>query len=425
VVGLLATTCSEMKPITMKNHRIVITGLGVVTPLGSTLESFWNGLVRGQNGVGPITLFDASAFPVKVAAEVKGFDPTQYMGMKRADRSGRCAQFAVSAARMAMTCAGLDMAKERAERVGVIIGTSGMPELLAEQADIIAKKGPMRVDPLIVSKFRASMVPAHVGLDVGAKGINTSINSACASGNDALGIALNFLRSGCADVIITGGAGTNVTPLAIAATNRIGALSRVSDPETACRPFDANRSGFVYGEGSGILVLETLEHAERRGAVILAELAGAGWSFDSHSETTPQAEQEAVAMHLAMQDADIAPEQIDYINAHGTGTRLNDITETQAIKQAFNDRAYQIPLSSNKSMIGHLGCASGAVEAIASVMTIRDNILPPTIHYETRDPECDLDYVPNKAREKRVNVILSNSFGLGGQNCCLVIRRFI
>jgi 3-oxoacyl-[acyl-carrier-protein] synthase II len=346
------------------------------------------------------------------------------MDIKRADRAGRCAQFAVAATRMAMASANLDMNSERAERVGIVIGTSGMPELLAEQADIIARKGPMRVDPLIVSKFRASMVPAHVGLEIGAKGLNTSINSACASGNDAMGTALTFLRGGLADVIITGGSGTNVTPLAIAGTNRIGALSREPDPEKACRPFDLNRSGFVYGEGAGILILETLEHAEKRGAAILAELAGAGWSFDAHSETTPQAEQEAEAMKFAMKDAGVSIPQIDYINAHGTGTKLNDATETRAVKLAFGDAAFKIPMSSNKSMIGHLGCASGSVEAVASVLTIRDNIIPPTIHYETPDPDCDLDYIPNKARVKQVNTILTNSFGLGGQNCSLVIKRF-
>jgi 3-oxoacyl-[acyl-carrier-protein] synthase II len=239
-----------------------------------------------------------------------------------------------------------------------------------------------------------------------------------------MGTALTFLRGGLADVIITGGAGTNVTPLAIAGTNRIGALSREPDPEKACRPFDLNRSGFVYGEGAGILVLETLEHAEKRGAAIMAELAGAGWSFDAHSETTPQAEQEAEAMKFAMKDAGVSIPQIDYINAHGTGTKLNDATETRAVKLAFGDAAYSIPMSSNKSMIGHLGCASGSVEAVASVLTIRDNIIPPTIHYETPDPDCDLDYVPNKARSRQVNTILTNSFGLGGQNCSLVIKRF-
>jgi 3-oxoacyl-[acyl-carrier-protein] synthase II len=285
--------------------RVVITGIGAITPLGLTVESFWEGLTSGKNGIAPISQFDTSNFPVKVAGEVRGFDPTHYMNEKRADRAGRCAQFAVAATRMAVESARLDMSQEIAERVGVIIGTSGMPELLAEQLDIIIKKGPMRVDPLVVSKFRASMVPAHVGLEIGAKGINSSVNSACNSGNDALGTALNLLRLGQADIILAGGAGTNITPLSLAVTSRIGALSREADPNKACRPFDLNRNGFVYGEGAGMLVLETLEHAENRRAQIMAELAGAGWSFDAYSETSPELQQRANAMTGAMQDAGI------------------------------------------------------------------------------------------------------------------------
>jgi 3-oxoacyl-[acyl-carrier-protein] synthase II len=404
--------------------KVVVTGMGAVTPLGLTVASFWRGLVAGQNGIGPITLFDASSFPVKVAGELKGFDPTNYMDEKRADRTGRCAQMALAATRMAIQDARLDMSRETPERIGVIIGTNGMPELLAEQANIIASKGAMRIDPLVVSKFRASMVPAHVGLEIGAKGINSSINSACNSGNDALGMALSFLRLGYADVIVAGGAGANITALAIAATNRIGALSREADPARACRPFDLNRNGFVYGEGAGILILETLEHAQKRGAAMLVELAGVGWSFDAYSETAPEIEQRANAFKAAMYDARVSPLDIDYINAHGTGTRQNDIVETQAIKMAFAATGYVPPISANKSMIGHLGCAAGAVEAIASVLTIQQGIIPPTIHYETPDPECDLDYVPNAARPQKVNICLANSFGLGGQNCSLVFRRY-
>ena len=404
--------------------RVVITGMGVVSPLGVTVDSFWQALLAGQNGIRPISLFDVANFPVKVSGEVQDFDPSLYMDMKRADRSGRCSQFAVAATLMAMASAGLDMSREDATRVGVVIGTSGMPELLAEQAEVISKKGPARIDPLVVSKFRASMVPAHVGLEIGAKGVNTSINSACASGNDALGVALTFLRAGNADVILSGGSGTNVTPLAIAGTNRIGALSRESDPEKACCPFSLERSGFVYGEGAGMLVLETLNHARARGVVILAELAGAGWSFDSFSETMPQMEQEAAAMKLALADAGITPEDLDYVSAHGTGTKLNDLTETRALKAALGAKAYHLPVSTIKSMIGHLGCASGAVQAVAGVLSIRDNVVTPTIHYKTPDPDCDLDYVPNTYRSQKVDTLLSNSFGLGGQNCSLVIRRF-
>jgi 3-oxoacyl-[acyl-carrier-protein] synthase II len=405
--------------------RVVITGMGVVSPLGSTLESFWEGLVSGRNGIGLITKFDASNFPVKVAGEVKDFDPSRFMEEKRTDRTGLCAQFAIAATRMGLSSANLDMSHEIPERVGVIIGTSGMPELLPEQAEIISKKGPMRVDPLMMSKFRASMVPAHVGLEIGAKGVNTSINSACNSGNDALGMALNFLRLGQADVILAGGAGTNVTSIAFALTNRLGALSREPDPEKACRPFDLNRTGFVYGEGAGMLVLETLEHAERRNAPILAELAGVGWSFDAYSETSPEIEQRANGMKMALADARILPIDVDYINAHGTGTKQNDTVETQSIKMIFGQSSFVPPISSNKSMIGHLACAAGAVETIASVLTIRNGIIPPTIHYETPDPDCDLDYVPNIARKQPVNVCLANSFGLGGQNCTLIIRRFV
>jgi len=402
---------------------VVITGLGAITPLGLTVAELWHGLISGMNGIGLITQFDTTNLPVKVAAEVRGFDPARYMDVKKADRTGRCTQFALAATRMAMESAGLDMSREQAERVGVIIGTAGMPDMLAEQGEILKNKGPRRIDPLLISKYRASMVPAHVGLEIGAKGPNTSVNSACNSSNDALGIALNFLRLGHADVMIAGGAGTNVSPLGLAATSLIGALSREADPEKACRPFDLNRSGFVYGDGAGILVLETLEHARGRGAPILAELAGAGWAFDAFSETVPVAEQEAVAMKAALKDAGVTPEDVDYINAHGTSTLLNDGTETRAIKTVFGDRAYRIPISSNKSMLGHLACAAGAVEAIATVMTIREGIIPPTIHYQTPDPECDLDYVPNQARANSVDVCLSNSFGLGGQNCSLIIRR--
>jgi len=268
------------------------------------------------------------------------------------------------------------------------------------------------------------MVTAQVGLEIGARGPNTAINSACASGSDAIGIAFNHLRLGHADVIIAGGAEAGVNPIAVSSTARVGALSREKDPNRASRPFDLNRDGFVASEGAGLMVLENLEHAQKRGAPILAELVGAGWSFDAYNETAPDAETQAIAMRMALQDAGIGPEEVDYINAHGTSTRLNDIAETRAIKMVFGDRAYRIPISSNKSMIGHLACAAGAVEAVAAVMTIREGIIPPTIHYETADPQCDLDYVPNKARRQPVDVCMSNSFGMGGQNCSLIFRRF-
>jgi 3-oxoacyl-[acyl-carrier-protein] synthase II len=408
----------------LPNHKVVITGLGAVTPLGLSAEDYWQGLISGKNGVGLITRFDASSYPVKVAAEVKGFDPTQYMTDKRADRTSLCSQFAIAAARMAVASARLDMSRERAERVGVVLATSGGIHLLAgEQGEILRRRGPMRIDPLLLNKIAPSMVPTQVGLEIGARGPNTSCNSACSSGNDALGNALNHIRLGHADVIFAGGAETQVTPVAIACCGIVGALSRNSDPQQACRPFDRNRSGMVFGDGAGIMVLESYEHARERGAPILAELAGAGWSFDAYNETAPDAEQQALAMKAALDDADTPPEAVDYVNAHGTSTRLNDVTETRAIKLVFGERAYRIPVSSNKSMIGHIACGAAAVEAVAAVMTIMNGIIPPTINYQTPDPDCDLDYVPNTARRQAVSVCLSNSFGMGGQNCCLIIKR--
>ncbi len=404
-------------------RRVVITGMGAVTPLGNSVGELWQSLIAGKNGIGPITQFDASAFPVKLAAEVKNFEAGDYMHLKRADRCGRCARFAIAASRMALESAELIIDPQNANRIGVIIGTNGMPNSLAAQEEILKKRGPIRVDPLMISKYGASMVAGHIGLEFGARGPNTSLNSACTSGSDAIGNALNFLRLGYADVMITGGAATNVTTLGLAGAARMGALSREPDPEKACRPFDLNRDGFTYGEGAGILILESLEHALERNAPVLAELAGAGWSFDAFNETAPDPQQQAKAIQAAIQDAGITTDDIDYVNAHGTSTRLNDDAETQALKIVCGQRAYRIPVSSNKSMTGHLACAAGAIEAIASVMTIQKEIIPPTIHYETPDPECDLDYVPNKARPQAIDVCLSNSFGLGGQNCSLIIRR--
>ena len=411
------------KEVNLSDPKVVITGVGAITPLGLTVEDYWQGLINGRSGIDLITLFDASSFPVKVAAEVKDFEPTNYMHIKRADRTARCAQFAIAATKMALDSARLDMTREQPERVGVVIATTGAVTLLAEQGDILRKRGPMRIDPLLITKIAPSMVPAQVGLELGARGPNSSLNSACASGSDALGTALNHLRLDHAEVMIAGGAEANINPIEIASTGRVGALSREANPQRACRPFDLNRSGMVFGDGAGILLLETYEHAQKRGAPMLAELAGAGWSFDAYNETAPDAELQAVAMRMALQDAGISAEEVDYINAHGTGTKLNDAAETKAIKMVFGEKAYKVPISSNKSMIGHLACAAGAVEAVATVMTISNGIIPPTINYETPDPDCDLDYVPNEARHQVINVCLSNSFGMGGQNCCIVVKK--
>jgi 3-oxoacyl-[acyl-carrier-protein] synthase II len=325
---------------------------------------------------------------------------------------------------MAVESAHLDLNRENRQKAGVVIATAGAITLLADLGEVLRSRGPMRIDPLLLSKIAASMVSTQVGLELGVQGPNTTVNSACASGSDALGTALNLMRLGHADVIIAGGAEQQVNPVAVAVTGILGAISREPDPAKACRPFDLNRKGMVFGDGAGLLVLETLEHARARGAVILAELAGAGWSFDAFSETAPDAEQQAAAMASALRDGGVSANDVDYINAHGTGTKLNDAAETKAIKIVFGERAYKIPISSNKSMLGHLACAAGSIEAVASVLTIQRGVIPPTINYETPDPDCDLDYVPNKARQQKVNVCLSNSFGMGGQNCCVVIKRY-
>ena len=403
----------------------MITGLGAVTPIGLNVEEFWQGLAGGKNGVGLITAFDTTKYAVKLAAEVKGFNPEKYMPLKRVDRTSRPIHMAIAAARMAIESAKLDLAQEKKERIGTVIATSGMMNVLVEQGAILNSRGPNRIDPLLAGKVGPNMVGVQVGMEFGLRGPNSTLNSACASGSDSLGTAMNHIRLGHADVMVAGGSDASVTPITVAATGIVGALSKNPDPQTASRPFDLNRNGFVFGEGSGMLVLESYEHARNRGATILAELAGAGWSFDAYNDTAPYAETQAIAMKNALDDAGVAPEVIDYINAHGTSTQLNDATETNAVKMVFGKRAYQIPMSSNKSMIGHLATAAGSVEAVATVLTILHKTLPPTINYQTPDPACDLDYVPNKARQQAVQTCLSNSFGLGGQNCCLVIKRMV
>jgi 3-oxoacyl-[acyl-carrier-protein] synthase II len=396
--------------------------MGVVSPLGLTVEEHWNGLTNGKNGIGPVTVMDVSKFPVFVAGEVRNFEPLDYMDIKRVDRTGRCSQYAIAAAKMALESAGIDMSKMNPERVGTVVATSGMTSLLIDQKEKLMTK-PRRLDPLLINKVGPSLVAAQVGLVLGAKGLNTTINSACASGSDALGTALMHLRLGHADVLMAGGSEVSVNIIAIGTCSAVGALSKEEDPDKASRPFDLNRNGFVFGDGAGIVILETYEHAAERGAPILAELAGVGWSFDAYNETAPDAEQQAVAMNNAIKDAGLSSNDIDHINAHGTSTKLNDSAETAATKIVFGERAYKIPMSSNKSMTGHLACAAGSVEAIAAVKTIETGVIPPTINYETPDPECDLDYVPNEARQQKVDIVLSSSFGMGGQNCCVVIRR--
>ena len=408
----------------MDKRRIVITGMGAVTPLGLTVDEFWAGLTAGKSGVGYITRFDATNFSVKVAAEITDFEPEKYMDIKMVDRSARFTQFAIAASKMAVESAKLDFLEIRPERVGVSIATTMDISGITREHEVIKSRGPRRVSPLFVTRIGPHMASVQVGLLFDAKGPNSSVNSACASGSDALATAHDYIQLGYADVMLAGGTDATINELLVASMGLLGALSREINPDKASRPFDLNRDGFVAGEGSAILVLETLEHAMVRGAPILAELAGVARSFDAYNEAAPDPEVQAMAITAAIKNAGIKPEDIDYVNAHGTGTRLNDASETKAIKIALGEHAYKIPVSSNKSMLGHIITAAGAVEAMASILTINHGIIPPTINYETLDPDCDLDYVPNVARPADVNVCLSNSFGMGGQNCCLVIKRF-
>jgi len=398
--------------------------MGVTTPLGLNLKDFWAGLAAGKSGIKLISRFDISNYPVKVAAEINGFEPTKYVEAKVVDRNPRCVPIGLAAAKEAITTAGLDMTKEDPKRVGVVTANSIENEYIVKQNEVFKERGARRADPLFITKASPTAMSIQVGMFVGANGPNISVNSLCASGADAIGNAVNHICLGYADVMIAGGTDASLEPISIAGLNILGALTREPDPTKACRPFDLNRSGFVYGEGAGMVVLESYEHARKRGASILAELAGVAWSFDAYDSMAPFFETEALAISLALQNAGVKPEEIDYINAHGTSTKLNDVSETKAIKLVFKDQAYKIPISSSKSMFGHMVAAAGAVEAIATVLAMNNNLIPPTINYETPDPECDLDYVPNIARPAQLDVCLSNSFGLGGQNCCLVIRRF-
>jgi len=391
--------------------------------LGLNVKEYWEGLAAGKSAIGPITHFDASKFRVKVDAEVHGFDATKYMDLKVVDRTSRTIQFAIAAAKEAVQAAGLDMARENPDRVGVTISTMTEQGYVIRGWELYLKTGPRRADPLFITKSTPSAASMQVGMMLGAKGPNSSVNSLCASGADAIGTAANFIRLGYADVMIAGGSDASLEPVGMAGIDQLGALSHESEPSKACRPFDLNRNGFVYAEGAGLLVLESYEHARRRGAPVLAEVAGAGWSFDAHDATAPAPEAEAYAMRTALQTARVKIEEVDYVNAHGTSTKLNDACETKAIKITFGEQAYKIPISSTKSMIGHSITAAGAIETIAAILVMNKGIIHPTINYETPDPACDLDYVPNVARPVQVNVCLKNSFGLGGENCCLVLRR--
>jgi 3-oxoacyl-[acyl-carrier-protein] synthase II len=402
--------------------------MGAITPIGNDVETFWQNVVAGCSGVGPITLFDASAMKTRIAAEVKGFDPEAWFGRKEARRMDRYAQFALAATQQALQDACLDPAQVDRERVGVILGTGiGGIGAMVQGVETLITRGPDRISPLTVPMMLADTAPGLIAIAYGFRGLNMAVVTACASGANAIGEAMRLIRQGDADVVIAGGAEAAILPVAVAAFNAMGAIStRNEEPERASRPFDRTRDGFVMGEGAGILILEGLEHAQARGARVYAEVVGYGTSADAYHITAPpeNGEGAALAMRRALADAGLSPRDIDYINAHGTSTPLNDRSETQAIKAVFGEAAYNVPISSTKSMIGHLLGAAGAVEAIVCIRAITDGVIPPTINYEHPDPECDLDYVPNGARRKPVRAAMSNSFGFGGHNACLIFQRY-
>jgi 3-oxoacyl-[acyl-carrier-protein] synthase II len=404
--------------------------MGALTPLGKDVESFWQGCVEGRSGLGWITLMDPTNYAVKVDGEVKDFDPEDYMDRKEARRMARFSQLSVAAARMALDDSGLKLEDEDAYRIGVLLGNGngGFPEN-DEAMRTIIQKGGNRLDPFYMSKTLPNIAAAQVAMQFQLKGYNNTVATACAAGTQAIGDAMEVIRSGRADVMFAGGGEAGICELGLAGFAIMRALStRADDPAKASRPFEADRDGFVCAEGAGVFVLESLEHASRRDARIIAELAGYGASSDAYHVVAPCADGEGAqrAMRLAIEDADVTPDDIDYINAHGTSTQANDAAETLAIKGVFGERAYQLPVSSTKSMIGHALGASGAIESVACLKAIETGILPPTINYETKDPVCDLDYVPNESRKvERVDYVLKNSFGFGGQNACLVWKRFV
>ena len=408
--------------------RVVVTGLGAITPIGNTLTAYWDGLLSGQNGIGPITLFDASRHECRIAGEVKGFDPHAYMDRKEAKRMDRFAQFGVSASKQAIADAQFVINDLNAEQVGVLIGTGiGGLKVLEDQQEINLTKGPDRCSPFMIPMMIANMAAGLTAIHTGAKGPNSCSVTACAAGSNAIGDAFRLVQNGYAQAMICGGTEAAVTPLSVAGFAACKAMStRNDDPAHASRPFDKSRDGFVLGEGSGILILEELEHALARGARIYAEMVGYGATCDAYHITSPVpgGEGAARAISLALKDANLTPNQVSYINAHGTSTPANDSTETAAMKKALGDHAYKITVSSTKSMTGHLLGGSGGIEAVAAVMAVANDRIPPTINLDNPDPDCDLDYVPHHSREQIVNVALSNSFGFGGHNVTLAFKKY-
>jgi 3-oxoacyl-[acyl-carrier-protein] synthase II len=409
-------------------RRVVVTGLGVVTPLGERISDFWENLIRGHSGISNIERFDVSDYPVKIGGCVKEFEPTKYIDKKDVRKMDLFCQLGVSAARLAIEDSNLSLKDEEPTRVGVLIGSGiGGLQTVEEQHSILLSEGPKRVSPFLIPKLIINMASGYISILFGLKGPNSAVVTACAASAHALGDGFRIIQRGQADVMVCGGAEAAITPVGLAGFCALKALStQNSPPEEASKPFDKRRDGFVMAEGAGVVILEELEHARARGARIYAEMLGYGMSGDAFHLTAmaPGGEGAARSMKEALQDAGLSPEEVDYINAHGTSTPINDKCETEAIKTIFGEHAYKIPVSSTKSMLGHLLGAAGSVEAIVCILAIKEGIIPPTINYQEPDPECDLDYVPNVARKKEVKVALSNSLGFGGHNCTLIIKRY-
>ncbi len=413
----------------MGKRRVVITGMGVVSPVGNNVQETWQALLNGQNGAAPITLFDTTDYETKFACEVKNYDPLQHFDRKELRRLDRFSQFAIIAAEEALQDSGLELDKENRDRIGVIVGSGigGMLSFEAEHTKLVTK-GPKRVSPFFIPMLIIDIAAGHISIKHGLKGPNFATVSACATAGHSIGTAMRTIQYGDADVMICGGAEAAIVPSGIAGFNAMKAIStRNDEPQKASRPFDAKRDGFVMGEGGAIVILEELEHAKARGAKIYAELAGLGFTADAFHITQPAPGGEGAirAMKAALNDAQLTPQDVQYINAHGTSTYFNDKNETEAIKSVFGENAYQLVISSTKSMTGHLLGASGGLELIVSTLTVQQNKVHPTINYEFPDPDCDLNYVPNKAIEKEVNVALSNSFGFGGHNVTLCVKKFV
>ena len=411
----------------MERRRVVITGIGAITPIGNSVSKYWEALSQGKSGIEKITLFDVSQFSSRIAGEIKDFDPLEYLDKKEARRMDRFTQFAMIASQEAVQDSRLDIAKENVRKIGVLLG-SGIGGLgtIEREHKVLLEKGPRRVSPFLIPMLIIDMAPGLVSIKYGLKGPNSAVVTACASAAHAIGDSFKLIQRGDAEVMITGGEEGAITPVGLAGFCSMKALStRNDDPHKASRPFDKERDGFIMAEGAGIMILESLEHTEARGAKVYAEVVGYGLSGDAYHMTAPAPEGEgaARAMQMALDDAKMKPEEVDYINAHGTSTLLNDKYETMAIKKVFGEYAKKIPVSSTKSMTGHLLGAAGGIELIACLLAIEKGIIPPTINYEYPDPECDLDYVPNEARKKEVKVAMSNSFGFGGHNAVLIIKK--